>query len=51
MMSELGLSHVADTRVGNSEIRGVSGGERRRISIGIQLLVDPSKSSAVQFRV
>ena len=31
----LGLSHCADNIVGNATIRGVSGGERRRVSIGV----------------
>ncbi|XP_070188788.1 ATP-binding cassette sub-family G member 8-like [Littorina saxatilis] len=39
---ELGLMEPADTRIGNAEIRGISGGERRRVSIGIQMLIDPS---------
>ena len=30
----LGLSHVADTVVGDQLTRGVSGGERRRVSVG-----------------
>ncbi|KAK3600622.1 hypothetical protein CHS0354_008910 [Potamilus streckersoni] len=42
VISELGLSHVTDSKVGNAEDRGISGGERRRVSIGIQLLLDPS---------
>ncbi|KAL8617303.1 hypothetical protein ACOMHN_061017 [Nucella lapillus] len=42
VITELGLIEVADTRVGSAEIRGISGGERRRVSIGIQMLVDPS---------
>ena len=33
-MKVLGLSHVASTFVGNSVIRGVSGGQRRRVSTG-----------------
>lgn len=28
-----GLRHVKDTKVGNAAIRGVSGGERKRVSI------------------
>ena len=43
MITELGLSHVSDSKVGGAEDRGVSGGERRRVSIGVQLLLDPSK--------
>jgi len=30
----LGLSHVADTYVGNAAVRGVSGGQRRRVTVG-----------------
>ncbi|KAL3241204.1 ATP-binding cassette sterol transporter AUS1 [Nakaseomyces bracarensis] len=33
MLREFGLSHVGDTIVGNDYVRGVSGGERKRISI------------------
>ncbi|KAJ2994375.1 hypothetical protein HDV02_001649 [Globomyces sp. JEL0801] len=38
----LGLSHCADTIVGSETSKGLSGGEKRRLSIGIQMLVDPS---------
>jgi ATP-binding cassette, subfamily G (WHITE), member 2, PDR len=33
MMRIFGLSHVRDTKVGNDTVRGVSGGERKRVSI------------------
>ncbi|QLG73734.1 hypothetical protein HG535_0F02450 [Zygotorulaspora mrakii] len=33
LLEELGLANVADTRVGDEAIRGISGGERKRISI------------------
>jgi ABC-type multidrug transport system ATPase subunit len=39
---ELGLKECADTRVGNSQYRGCSGGEKRRVSLGVQLLANPS---------
>jgi ABC-type multidrug transport system ATPase subunit len=38
----LGLSQCQHTRVGGPETKGISGGECRRLSIGIQLLKDPS---------
>lgn len=37
----LDLSRVKDSRVGGSEKRGVSGGERRRVSIAQELVVNP----------
>ncbi|CAM6119140.1 unnamed protein product [Calypogeia fissa] len=37
----LGLKTCADTRIGNEEVGGVSGGERRRISIALDLIHDP----------
>lgn len=33
IMAVFGLSHTYDTRVGNDFVRGVSGGERKRVSI------------------
>ncbi|KAI0128018.1 ABC transporter [Xylariales sp. AK1849] len=39
---ELGLKDCADTRLGSSQHRGCSGGEKRRTSIGVQLLANPS---------
>lgn len=37
VMEALGIDHVADTFVGNTEIRGVSGGQRRRVTVGEML--------------
>ena len=40
---ELGLKECADTRVGDGHKKGgCSGGERRRVSIGVQMLRNPS---------
>ncbi|XP_076830133.1 broad substrate specificity ATP-binding cassette transporter ABCG2d isoform X2 [Brachyhypopomus gauderio] len=41
LISELGLSKVADKRVGTRLIRGISGGERKRTSIGMELIINP----------
>jgi ABC-type multidrug transport system ATPase subunit len=37
-MAMLGLSHTMNTQVGNEFIRGVSGGERKRVSIAETIL-------------
>lgn len=39
---ELGLKECANTRIGDNQHRGCSGGEKRRVSIGVQLLSNPS---------
>ena len=39
---ELGLTKCADTLIGNVMIKGISGGERKRTSIGVELITNPS---------
>lgn len=41
MLSELNLQNCKNTRIGNNLVRGVSGGERKRTSIGVELISDP----------
>jgi ABC-type multidrug transport system ATPase subunit/ABC-type multidrug transport system permease subunit len=43
ILAVLGLTHIADTRVGSmgSDDDGISGGERRRLSIALELLREP----------
>ncbi|XP_004349233.2 ATP-binding cassette transporter [Capsaspora owczarzaki ATCC 30864] len=38
----LGLEHAANTLVGNPLIRGVSGGEKKRVTVGIEMLKTPN---------
>ncbi|GMK53955.1 hypothetical protein CspeluHIS016_0105410 [Cutaneotrichosporon spelunceum] len=41
VLRDLGLEHIAQTRVGSGEHRGISGGEMRRVSIGVELVANP----------
>ncbi|CAF1852065.1 ABC transporter G family member 19-like [Brassica napus] len=41
LIDQLGLRSAVDTRIGDEGHRGVSGGERRRVSIGIDIIHDP----------
>ncbi|KAG0293756.1 hypothetical protein BGZ96_002339 [Linnemannia gamsii] len=38
----LGLRECADVLIGNHDVKGCSGGQRRRVSIGVKLVTEPS---------
>eukprot|EP00249_Psilotum_nudum_P023396 c28857_g1_i1 orf=512-2548(+) len=42
LLYRLGLASSADTCVGDSKVRGISGGERKRLSIACELMASPS---------
>lgn len=41
LIRELGLSHCADSQVGSALKKVISGGERKRCAIGVELITDP----------
>jgi len=41
VISELGLTKSKDTRIGGGFVRGISGGERKRLSLATELLTNP----------
>lgn len=41
-LANLGLSRVANSLVGDVKRRGVSGGEKKRVNIGVELMARPS---------
>eukprot|EP00117_Sycon_ciliatum_P010805 scpid33528/ scgid12552/ ABC transporter G family member 24; Probable white-brown complex homolog protein 25 len=38
----LGLMHIKDSQIGDEEKRGISGGQRKRVNIGMELVADPT---------
>ncbi|KAJ3220188.1 hypothetical protein HDU67_005514 [Dinochytrium kinnereticum] len=42
IIQELGLLKCKDTKIGDSDLKGISGGEKKRVSIGLELLSQPS---------
>ncbi|KNE56283.1 hypothetical protein AMAG_02109 [Allomyces macrogynus ATCC 38327] len=38
----LGLSHVMNEAIGDEESRGISGGQRKRVNIGMELVAEPA---------
>merc|ERR1712000_128695 len=41
-MKKLGLLHCADTLIGGKTKKGISGGEKRRVSVAVELIRDPT---------
>jgi ABC-type multidrug transport system ATPase subunit len=42
IITEMGLDTVRSTYIGNWHIRGISGGQRRRVSIACELVTSPT---------
>ncbi len=42
IIEDLKLTKAADTKIGGPLVKGVSGGERKRCSIGVELITDPN---------
>ncbi|GMH34295.1 hypothetical protein BSKO_02129 [Bryopsis sp. KO-2023] len=42
VIAALGLNKCRDTLIGNEDIKGVSGGERKRVAVGHELVTNPS---------
>eukprot|EP00730_Choanoeca_flexa_P017158 TRINITY_DN8223_c0_g1_i1.p1 TRINITY_DN8223_c0_g1~~TRINITY_DN8223_c0_g1_i1.p1 ORF type:complete len:653 (+),score=153.38 TRINITY_DN8223_c0_g1_i1:329-2287(+) len=42
VIDELGLRKAADTLIGNDIRRGVSGGEKKRVNVGVELMAEPA---------
>ncbi|XP_016475657.1 ABC transporter G family member 10-like [Nicotiana tabacum] len=42
LLNELGLDHVGSMKVGSESSRTISGGEKRRVAIGVELVHDPA---------
>lgn len=42
VIESLGLQHVRDSLVGTVEKRGISGGQRKRVNVGLEMVMEPS---------
>lgn len=41
VIMKMGLKDCADNLIGSEFVKGISGGERRRVTIGVQILTEP----------
>jgi ABC-type multidrug transport system ATPase subunit/ABC-type multidrug transport system permease subunit len=42
VVARLGLRSTVDTVIGSPEVKGISGGERKRVNLALELLTDPA---------
>jgi ABC-type multidrug transport system ATPase subunit len=42
LVKDLGLEKCADTMIGGALIKGISGGQKKRTSVGVELITDPA---------
>ena len=49
-MEDLELTHVADTRIGDESLRGLSGGQKRRVTVAVELVTEPSTAPRITLR-
>ena len=42
VMNLLGISHLRYNQIGDENVRGISGGQRKRVNIGIELVAQPT---------
>lgn len=42
VIESLGLQGVRDSKVGTVEKRGISGGQRKRVNVGLEMVMEPS---------
>ncbi len=41
LITQMGLAHIRDHTIGDEKIRGISGGQRKRVNIAIELITSP----------
>lgn len=44
LLTDLGLMECADVYIGGPLIKGISGGQRKRTSVGVEVITDPTVS-------
>ena len=49
LLEELGLTVCADVLIGGPLIKGISGGQRKRTSVGVELITNPSVHTCSAF--
>lgn len=42
IIAALGLGPIRDSHVGTVEKRGISGGQRKRVNVGLEMVMEPS---------
>lgn len=42
ILKDLGITHIQNSMIGSAEKKVISGGERKRTSIGVEMITDPS---------